>query len=139
MHPLELSMRVVPDERSVRLGRRFVGHALLLFGHDDLEPTASLLVSELLGNAVRFADSQIRLSVTAAEGTTGGIRIEVWDDGPGVPMLAEGRTFTDRGRGLQVVDRLADRWDVDHAVETKAVWFELRVPADVGALPSPTR
>jgi anti-sigma regulatory factor (Ser/Thr protein kinase) len=131
LEPLELAMRVRPSERSVRLSRRFVGHALLLFGHDELEPTASLLVSELVGNAVRVARVEVRVSLLAADGD--GIRIEVWDDGPGRPVLHSGPPLTDRGRGLQVVARLADRWDVDDHDESKTVWFELRHPTDVGA------
>jgi hypothetical protein len=39
--------------------------------------------------------------------------------GPGVPSAAS-------GRGLLILDGLADRWGVDVDGDTKTVWFELR-------------
>jgi anti-sigma regulatory factor (Ser/Thr protein kinase) len=131
VEPFELAMRVPPDERSVRLGRRFLAHALLLFGHDELEPTASLLVSELLGNAVRYATSEVQLAIS---GVPGGIRVDVCDDGPGKPHLDDSGPVAEQGHGLQVVDRLADRWDIEIEAQTKTVWFELRTPAAVGSM-----
>lgn len=133
MEPIELTMRVRPDERSVRLGRRFLGHALLLFGCDDLEPTAALLLSELLGNAVRYARNEVLLSIRA---TASGVRVEVTDDGPGAPELAAEGSGA-RGRGLRIVDQLAHTWDVEQRGGAKTVWFELHAGAEVGGqLPS---
>lgn len=92
--------------------------------HDEVGPevmhTVTLLVSELVSNAVRHASAEfvdLRAAVTSSA-----VRVEVGDDGPGfeaTPLPPEpGRTH---GWGLYLVDELADRWGVDGA----RVWFEL--------------
>ncbi|MEH0416209.1 sensor histidine kinase [Streptomyces sp. B21-083] len=49
------------------------------------------IVSPLLANAVRYATSQV--TVTARREPAGGVRIDVADDGPGVPPSFAGRLF----------------------------------------------
>jgi anti-sigma regulatory factor (Ser/Thr protein kinase) len=87
---------------------------------------ASLCVSELVTNAVLHADispeSELRLDVTVLDG---GLRVSVTDTGPGFtpPTPSPG---DESGWGLFIVDRLSDRWGVEHDSGTR-VWFEMNV------------
>lgn len=93
---------------------------------------AVLAVSEVVTNAVRFggADSGPSLTIRLI-GTDAGFRVEV--DQPTlntveVPAGFPGPDQT-RGRGLAVVERLADRWGVTYGSDPETsttVWFEMR-------------
>ena len=89
---------------------------------DDLK----LVVSELVTNAVRYGPGdrpvQLRLAI---DGDV--VRGEVVDQGDGEEAKIEIRESSPDepgGRGLKLVDRLAERWGV-HEGSTH-VWFELR-------------
>ena len=81
-----------------------------------------LLVSELVANAVRHAETEsfeIRVDLKPQ-----GLRIEVHDHGGGfVPEIAPSDNGTG-GYGLYIVDRLADRWGVDRGADG-VIWLEL--------------
>lgn len=91
---------------------------------------ASLCVSELVTNAVLHAgagpDDELELEVTIVDDV---LRVAVIDPGPGfgdhVPVPGD-----ESGWGLYIVDRLADRWGVEHERGTR-VWFEMGLRADV--------
>lgn len=110
---------------SVPEARRYVTDLL-----GDLPPeagqTVSLLVSELATNAVRYAGGQFVVTVeyTAEDGR---VWIGVTDTSPGLPVLRMPEVTAERGRGMQLVGSLADRWGVRRRRETgeKTVWFEL--------------
>lgn len=94
--------------------------------HQHLE-VCELLTSELVANAVRHAAGRtIGLQVVRKPGW---LRVEVRDSSRALPcmILAEPLPVTERGRGLQVVDDLADRWGADLLPRGKGVWFELKV------------
>lgn len=79
-----------------------------------------LLVSELAANAVRHGKGRIELR---GERRRGRLRVEVVDEGEGFdPGISPTRAGTG-GRGLTIVEHLADRWGVWRG--TTHVWFEL--------------
>jgi anti-sigma regulatory factor (Ser/Thr protein kinase) len=83
----------------------------------------TLLVSELLANAVEHGEGEaVGLTVHVEAGR---VHAEVVDRGHGFapPALAPDPLRL-RGRGLQIVDRLADDWGVFEGDSTH-VWFEL--------------
>jgi anti-sigma regulatory factor (Ser/Thr protein kinase) len=91
---------------------------------------ATLLVSELVTNAVRhapragFPEIELRLKLDPER-----VRVVVSD--PGAGFVAEPRLPTaseSSGWGLYLVDRIADRWGVI-TKDRSEVWFEI----DVGA------
>jgi anti-sigma regulatory factor (Ser/Thr protein kinase) len=91
---------------------------------------ATLLVSELVTNAVRHApregvpEIELRLKVDPAR-----VRVVVSD--PGAGFVAEPRLPTaaeSSGWGLYLVDRIADRWGVI-TKDRSEVWFEIDVSA----------
>lgn len=55
-----------------------------------------------------------------------GIRIEVWDQAPGVPQMRELDFEAEHGRGLFLVDQITEgRWGCLRAGASKCVWAEL--------------
>lgn len=86
---------------------------------------AVLLVSELVGNAVRHTGA--RVFGLRMRHRRGWIRIEVRDPSRGLPCLMPVQELDVSGRGLFLVDELADRWGVDLLPRGKTTWFEMRV------------
>ncbi|MEV5984950.1 ATP-binding protein [Streptomyces sp. NPDC052051] len=84
-----------------------------------------LLVSELVGNAVRHTGA--RVFGLRMRRRRGWIRIEVRDPSRGLPCLMPVQEMDLGGRGLFLVDTLADRWGVDLWPRGKTTWFEMRV------------
>ncbi|MGW6912248.1 ATP-binding protein [Kitasatospora sp. NPDC054939] len=123
--PGEVSIPSRPE--SGPLARRLVLSVLESWGlHQHLE-IAELLASELVANAVRHAGGRtLSLQILRKPGW---LRIEVRDASRSLPcmIMAEPLPINERGRGLKVVDDLADRWGADLLPRGKAVWFELKV------------
>ncbi|WP_181806844.1 ATP-binding protein [Streptomyces shenzhenensis] len=86
---------------------------------------AVLLVSELVGNAVRHTGA--RVFGLRMRRRPGWIRVEVRDPSRGLPCLMPVQETDISGRGLFLVDKLADRWGVDLLPRGKTTWFEMRV------------
>jgi anti-sigma regulatory factor (Ser/Thr protein kinase) len=110
------------DSGSPARARALVRQALAAWDCDDLEDVASLLTSEVVANAVRYAADQIALRVSLDNEV---VRVEVRDSNPVLPesrRVARGATS---GRGLLVVEALAQRWGANPAGAGKIVWFEL--------------
>jgi anti-sigma regulatory factor (Ser/Thr protein kinase) len=88
----------------------------------DVTDAAELMTSELTANCVRHAGTDFELAIDL----DGAIRIEVHDSGPGEPRLVSPPRTAVTGRGLLIVDKLADEWGVTPLRDGKAVWFTLR-------------
>lgn len=88
--------------------------------------TAELLVSELVTNAVRHTRDLLQLEVRARDGR---LLVAVTDDAPDPPVLRSRDDEGQSGRGMQIVDALADRWGVTLGDDRKSVWFELLLPS----------
>jgi anti-sigma regulatory factor (Ser/Thr protein kinase) len=89
-----------------------------------LMETLRLLVTELVTNSVTHAraDSVI-LKVLVANKA---VWTEVTDEGPGFdPGDGDWKRAAHPGWGLFLVERLANRWGVNHEGRSTKVWFEL--------------
>jgi anti-sigma regulatory factor (Ser/Thr protein kinase) len=94
----------------------------------DLDPPLAeilrLLVSELVSNSVRHAAAEtISLKVLVGQAA---VFAEVKDYGPGFNPEAIVPRDNHTGWGLFLVERLADRWGVEHEDAATTVWFELQ-------------
>jgi anti-sigma regulatory factor (Ser/Thr protein kinase) len=89
---------------------------------------AALLVTELVTNAVVHAHTKMVVRLERREDR---VRVEVQDRSSNLPSVRGPIPPGDPesgGRGLALVERLADGWGVERRRRGKVVWFELRVP-----------
>jgi anti-sigma regulatory factor (Ser/Thr protein kinase) len=126
--------RLSPEPPSAARARRFVEETLARWQCDDLLDTVKLLVSELVGNAVAYTGSEVEVSVKLLPDR---LRIEVADES--ADWLRRRTTSGDSvsGRGIEVVETLAESWGVAPRRGGKAVWFELPRPAGPAAPAAP--
>ena len=92
---------------------------------DDVESTlevVTLLVSEVVTNAVLHARSDVMITVRN-DGTV--VRVEVADRSEAPPVQRPVVEDSMTGRGMVLVDELADAWGTRPSVHGKVVWFEL--------------
>ncbi|WP_374294136.1 ATP-binding protein [Streptomyces olivochromogenes] len=108
------------------LARTAIRDVLPQWGLGELVPTAELLVSELVSNALRHAAGPLRLTLERVSD----VRCLVSDGSSQTPRLTQAGPGDEHGRGLTLVDMLAARWGCEHGPVGKSVWFELAADAD---------
>jgi anti-sigma regulatory factor (Ser/Thr protein kinase) len=91
---------------------------------EELHDTAVLLISELVTNSVKHSKVRAGVIELVATMTPRYVRVEVSDDGEGFDLQPAPHTDSDSGRGLGLVQELADRWGRPTGMRT-CVWFEL--------------
>lgn len=115
--------------RSVHRARHALAAALASWGLAELEDAASLVLSELMTNALRHAKVPQREIGTCVLRLAAprGVRIEVHDASPAKPEVRASGPEDEGGRGLALVDALTGgRWGVaDRPGPGKLVWAEL--------------
>lgn len=121
------AVKLPPTPESVSVARRFVLQKCqqwhLLGSHDRL----LLLVSETVTNAVKHARSHL-VEVRLVRQPPA-VRVEVRDDDPRAPISGNPAEDAESGRGMQLVEALADEWGVTrHAGDGKTVWFDVTGP-----------
>ncbi|MFH8980985.1 ATP-binding SpoIIE family protein phosphatase [Streptomyces varsoviensis] len=116
-----------PRAQTAGQARRLARRALARWGLEELTDSVELLVSEVVTNAVRYAERPITLRLLR----TDVLRCEVGDDVPQLPRLRQARPSDEGGRGLYLVNRMARRWGATRLSAGKVVWFELPIPAGV--------
>ncbi|MFF2850282.1 ATP-binding protein [Streptomyces sp. NPDC058001] len=126
-NPTEGEVPLPSRPESAATARRLAQVVVLV--HWGLSPKmtedAVLLVSELVGNAVRHTGARVfGLRMLRRRGW---IRVEVRDPSRGLPCLMPVHELDISGRGLTLVDKLSDRWGVDLLPRGKTTWFEMRV------------
>ena len=126
------------QERSPGAARRVISDALTAAGLEVMLDDALLLVTELVTNAVVHAGTDVELSVEIGAGTA---RIEVLDQGAGaLPVLSGAPDGTrEGGRGIFLLDALAEEWGTRHFAGGKSIWFRLGVTDRVVPRPQPLR
>lgn len=117
--------RLAPEPRSASAARRFVDETLGRWECDDLLDTVTLLVSELVTNAVVHARSEIEVGVHLLGDR---LRIEVGDSSDNVVRRRAAADDEGSGRGMTMVEALAQAWGIDARPGGKVVWFELPRP-----------
>ncbi|MFD5103265.1 SpoIIE family protein phosphatase [Streptomyces albidochromogenes] len=110
-----------PEEQAPGRARRLARRALARWDLEELSDSVELLVSEVVTNAVRYAERPVTLRLLR----TDVLRCEVGDDAPQLPRQRRARDTDEGGRGLFLVNRLARRWGATRLSSGKVVWFEL--------------
>jgi anti-sigma regulatory factor (Ser/Thr protein kinase) len=128
---LQVQLEIRPDPTEVGRARRWARSRLAGSGvgvDEQLAETLVLLVSELVTNAVVHTGcpAVLRLLLSGVrDGSADTVRLEVADASarPPVPRCAEGDATN--GRGLALVEGLADRWGWTSEGVGKHIWCEL--------------
>ena len=130
-----------PHRHAASKARRLLQGALARWELDDVEglsDTAALLTSELVANAFVHGHGPIHVVVAVADGA---LEVGVSDSHPDVPSVpsderrlgvvddpASSRSvlwMREGGRGMMLVQRLADEWGTAPSTDGKQVWFRL--------------
>jgi hypothetical protein len=119
---------------SARDARRLVARTLRDWGLEHLVDSASLLVSEVVTNAVLHARTPLCLEIVRRGPA---VRVSVADGSPRPPERRHHGRQAATGRGLGLLSVVASDWGSGTADDPwrKDVWFEL--PVDPAALPEP--
>ncbi|MEE1763220.1 SpoIIE family protein phosphatase [Streptomyces sp. SP18BB07] len=92
----------------------------------DQVDSAVLLVSEMLTNVLVHTDADALLvAEMTGDGGKRRMRVEVTDASDDLPHKRHPGELASSGRGLVLMDMLADAWGVDPRGDGKSIWFEL--------------
>ncbi|MCT7355963.1 ATP-binding protein [Streptomyces sp. 15-116A] len=124
------------ERRSVPGARVFARGVLDEWGVRGRADDVLLCVSELATNALLHGVPPgrgflLRLLAYGGHGSDdGGVRVEVHDSGGGVPAVSEDAAggTGEGGRGLLLVEQVADKWGVGERNPGKTVWCEFATP-----------
>ncbi len=124
---MEAVLMLAPAPSSAAAARVLVQETLPGWGCDELLDDARLVVTELVSNAVLHARTTLQVQ---CEVNAHALRIAVTDSAAGAVAV---RSFDPRnhlgGRGLRIVEDLADRWGIDRTDDGgKTVWAEWLLP-----------
>jgi anti-sigma regulatory factor (Ser/Thr protein kinase) len=115
-----------PTPSSAAAARRFVAGALEELGASGSRDVGELLASELVTNAVLYAQGRIVVRVHTDDGGGTIVRVEVEDESSAPVRERHVGVEATSGRGLSLVRQLASRWGVEQTDgDGKVVWFEL--------------
>ncbi|WP_087927632.1 ATP-binding protein [Streptomyces albireticuli] len=150
MQVLQMQMEVRADPAEVGRARKWARSRLAGSGIGVDEPLAEtliLLISELVTNAVVHTGCPAVLRMLfpdvgpagAAECCAGTVRVEVADISSRPPRRRRAEGDDTGGRGLELVDGLADRWGWQPEGNGKRIWCEVDRGAAswVGAFEAP--
>ncbi len=102
--------------------RVFVERLVRQCSRPELIPTATLLTSEMVTNAVVHVGGIVDLRVSCRLDR---VRVEVRDTSGRLPVTGDPAHATTSGRGLHLLDALADAWGSGRDGAGKVMWFEL--------------
>ncbi len=128
MSTFTASVDLPPSTGSVPVARHIVGELLRAWAAPHDRDDAALLVTELVANVVDHVRGEASLTLELAT-SEGWLRISVADGSSVQPVVRALGAHQPRGRGLQLVQAIADRWGSEDHRGGKRVWFELRPPA----------
>jgi hypothetical protein len=104
--------------------RRLVTHACAEWQLDGITPTAQLVVTELVNNAVLHTGDRFLVTVTL---TDEGIHVAVRDTSRQAPRVrALEHVDVYGGKGMTLVEAFAHSWGTTVVSDGKVVWADLR-------------
>ncbi|MGW7816809.1 SpoIIE family protein phosphatase [Streptomyces puniciscabiei] len=120
-------LSVAQDEPDrIAEARRHVRELLHDWNSAEQVDSAVLLVSEMVTNVLVHTDTDaLLLAEVTGEPGARGLRVQVTDAGDDLPHKRRPGELASSGRGLMLIELLADAWGVDPRGEGKSIWFEL--------------
>ena len=114
---------------SPQLARAFLRATLETWRLDGFGEVTELLATELVANVVTHVGAPMTLRVQRSPST---MRVEIDDPSPKVPVVCHPGASDEHGRGVLLIDQLANSWGVEPRADGKTVWFELDVSTATG-------
>jgi serine phosphatase RsbU (regulator of sigma subunit) len=121
------SWELPSDPSVVSEARSLTVCQLARWGLGRLAPTAELIVSELVTNAIVYGADPIRLRLIRHTSLV----CEVSDASSGAPRLHRARLDDESGRGIFLVSELSHRWGTRFSPAGKIAWAEMELPDDL--------
>ncbi|MET8331636.1 ATP-binding protein [Streptomyces sp. NPDC005181] len=122
----DASWPLAPELISVSRARRLATAQVGEWRLNELADTVELLVSETVTNALCHARGPVRLNLRLCGSH---LRCEVEDTNSAAPVRRTACADAEGGRGMELLDLLAEAWGISRTATGKTMWFELPVPA----------
>ncbi|MFG2292904.1 SpoIIE family protein phosphatase [Streptomyces sp. NPDC048603] len=112
------------DPEALVSARHMIGAAVRAWGARERSDEIELVADELIVNALMHTDGPAIVTLRVLAGPERRLRVEVEDRSSALPRRREAGESGVSGRGLMLVDRLADVWGVEPRGGGKCVWCE---------------
>ncbi|MFF2124241.1 SpoIIE family protein phosphatase [Streptomyces olivochromogenes] len=124
-----LQQHVAPgDPEALTEARHMIRAAVRAWGGGERADEVELVADELITNALIHTEGAAIVTLRVLSGPGRRLRAEVEDSSSALPRRREAGESGVSGRGLLLVDRLADVWGVEARGGGKCVWCEFLVP-----------
>ncbi|TPQ18104.1 SpoIIE family protein phosphatase [Streptomyces sporangiiformans] len=115
------------DPEALTESRHMIRAAVGAWGADERADEVELVADELITNALMHTEGSAIVTLRILTGSDRRLRVEVEDSSSALPRRREAGECGVSGRGLLLVDRLADVWGVEARGGGKCVWCEFLV------------
>ena len=124
-----LQQHVPPgDATALSQARHMIRAAVAGWGAGRRADEVELVAGELINNSLIHTEGAALVTLRMLTGAERRLRIEVEDESSALPRRRNAADVEVTGRGLLLVDQLADEWGVESRGGGKCVWGEFVVP-----------
>jgi serine phosphatase RsbU (regulator of sigma subunit)/anti-sigma regulatory factor (Ser/Thr protein kinase) len=116
------------DPEALRSARHMIRAAVRAWGARQRSDEIELAADEMITNALMHTDGGAIVTIRVLSGPERRLRVEVEDRSSALPRRRDAGESGVSGRGLMLVDRLAEAWGVESRGSGKCVWCEFIVP-----------
>ncbi|MFI1165023.1 SpoIIE family protein phosphatase [Streptomyces sp. NPDC020801] len=117
------------EPERVAVARQQLRELLHDWPSEEQVDVAVLLLSEMLTNVLLHTDTDaLLIAEIGGEKGERRLRVDVADAGDDLPHKRRPGELASSGRGLLLIELLADAWGVDPRGQGKSIWFELYEP-----------
>lgn len=116
------------DPEALSSARHMIRAAVRAWGAKERADEVELAADELTTNALMHTDGGAIVTIRVLTGPERRLRVDVEDRSSALPRRRDAGDAGVSGRGLMLVDRLADAWGVESRGTGKCVWCEFVIP-----------
>ncbi|MFE7357332.1 SpoIIE family protein phosphatase [Streptomyces sp. NPDC057543] len=116
------------DPEALSSARHMIRAAVRAWGARTRADEVELAADELITNALMHTDGGAIVTIRVLTGSERRLRVDVEDRSSALPRRRDAGESGVSGRGLMLVDRLADLWGVESRGVGKCVWCEFVIP-----------
>ncbi|SCF59533.1 SpoIIE family protein phosphatase [Streptomyces sp. Ncost-T10-10d] len=116
------------DPEALSSARHMIRAAVRAWGARTRADEVELAADELITNALMHTDGGAIVTIRVLTGPERRLRVDVEDRSSALPRRRDAGQSGVSGRGLMLVDRLADLWGVESRGSGKCVWCEFVIP-----------